>query len=263
MAIKNPIIYSLPKEGETNLGNRDASNYSIMELSNGNILIKIAIADGATQSYLSQKWAQFIVNQTITFQEPTKGKLIKKFLTLELFKKWNQEVNDYIITRQNEGNPLKWYEEEGIESGSDSTFLSVQINYNKILERGIMYASAIGDTCLFLRNQNGIKKRFPISRSNLFNNTPPLISSVIKDLTKIGNYEKNIRSGIFRQDILYFMTDALAMWFIIECENNKRPWDEIDKNCKDLPTFKNWISYLRQEKLLQNDDVTLVRLELE
>jgi hypothetical protein len=62
--------------------------------------------------------------------------------------------------------------------------------------------------------------------------------------------------------MFFLMTDALASWFFQEYENGGKPWEIIGENTIDKSSFTNWIEQLRENKIIRNDDVTLLVLTI-
>jgi len=170
--------FSKCKEGEKEDGNRDAFYPLILKKSLK--YPKIIISDGASQSYLSGEWAQFLVkklgeSKIIKFNRIKKKFFFKSFYKdTELNLKWESRVKDYISERNTRENPLKWYEVVVIQSGADATLLGVIITTTD----NSWEACAIGDTCLFFIHEDILKSKFPIESSEDFNNITPLISTI-------------------------------------------------------------------------------------
>jgi hypothetical protein len=226
---------------------------------------KIVISDGASQSYMSGEWAHFLTENLgelnrLKFYRKNEKLFFKSFVEQSgLYIKWKNYVDIYKNERNAKDNPLKWYEDEGIQSGADATVLGIYIHENS--EGNYWEACAVGDTCLFFIQNDALKYKFPIQRSQDFNNTPPLISSVERNNLNIANLEKKIDKQQYNSgDILYLMTDALAKWFLKEFENGREPWRIIDETVLNKETYSEWIGNLRKSQSLENDDTTLLRI---
>jgi predicted transcriptional regulator len=57
-------------------------------------------------------------------------------------------------------------------------------------------------------------------------------------------------------------TDALSCWFVSEYIQGKKPWNEL-KNIESQKEFESFITRLLDDKLIRNDDVTLLVIEYE
>jgi hypothetical protein len=72
-----------------------------------------------------------------------------------------------------------------------------------------------------------------------------------------------IRTGHWQsRDRFFLMTDALACWFMRECEKGRRPWRRLSnlESGQGFRGFSRWIGELRRDGSIKNDDVTLVRI---
>lgn len=250
--------FSLCKEGETPSSNRDAyypKKGNTWDKKKGNTII--AISDGATQSYLSGKWAETLVNifKTIRYSPNT----FKEKIFAKSSKDWIKFVQEYQIIRERESRPLKWYELEGIDEGAYATLVVLTIHPPETGDTGEWEAFARGDSCLFYIHKNEFGYAFPLENSNEFNNTPPLLSSLSNMNSKVQFKEK--KGSYATGDIIYLMTDALAAWFLRENENNNKPWEILDNNSEEQENFDKWVKKLRMDSAIENDDVTLLRIE--
>jgi len=67
-------------------------------------------------------------------------------------------------------------------------------------------------------------------------------------------------------DTFYLMTDALAAWFLRCCEAGQQPWDALEQvlgTADPQESFAAFVRGLREEKLLHNDDVTLLTIHVD
>jgi len=212
-------------------------------------VLAFSIADGATVSMGSKLWANILVKCFLEMKE------IGDEFWKKAYEKWEDWKKDYIKEREENNNPLKWYEEEGLREGPFSTFLGILFDPDDKIAR--VKALAVGDSCLFLIRDNKLIKAFPISSSYNFSDFPYLVSldSIIYGNLKVEKYEDDLYPG----DEFYLLTDALAHWFLEECESGNLPWIElskIDSNDKFIEFVKN----LREAKKIKNDDVTFMRI---
>jgi hypothetical protein len=123
---------------------------------------------------------------------------------------------------------------------------------------------AIGDSCIFHVRGERLLQSYPLTHSQEFNNRPVLLSSLahqnanipLSDIAGQGKYQPD--------DRFYLMTDALACWFLTEYEAGRTPWQILrDLGTSDsAETFPDLVLQLRTSKVLKNDDVTLVRVDV-
>ena len=65
-------------------------------------------------------------------------------------------------------------------------------------------------------------------------------------------------------DQFFLMTDALAAWFFKEHEQSRKPWEVLrDLEYDETKPFAEWVSRLRSNNEIRNDDVTLYRIEID
>jgi len=122
-------------------------------------------------------------------------------------------------------------------------------------------AVAVGDTCLFLIRDNRLLVSFPLDQAAQFGNTPELISSQPN-----GNPQLPQRllqcSGICQEgDLFVLATDALAKWFLSQTEAQGVPWELLNQLANQAE-FSRFIGDLREQRLIRNDDTTLIVIQL-
>ncbi len=122
----------------------------------------------------------------------------------------------------------------------------------------------LGDTCLFQVRRESLIAQIPIAQSSEFNNRPFLVPSKDTNSEKVLSAIKVFEGDYQYNDCFYLMTDALACWFLQEYEGGNIPWKiprdlSIDKGQEE---FKEWICQLRENKIIHNDDVTMVRIDI-
>jgi hypothetical protein len=202
---------------------------------------RFALADGASESSFAGLWARLLVEG---FVHPTPR-------WLEAARRaWAARVDDH---------PLPWYAEAKRENGAFATLLGLVIADNR------WHALAVGDTCLFQVRQDRLIEAFPLRRSAEFGNRPRLIGSR-PPAPSAEEVHAEGRGTWQPGDRLLLMTDALAQWLLRRHEAGARPWQELDPLLSQKGAsraFADWIDERRQHGDLRNDDVTLVRIDLE
>ena len=56
------------------------------------------------------------------------------------------------------------------------------------------------------------------------------------------------------------VSDALACWFLVEAEKGEHPWEVLTGLTPEV--FPVWVEHLRSERVLRNDDVTLLQVDV-
>src|SRR5262245_1500141 len=205
---------------------------------------RFAIADGATESAHSGLWAQLLVEAFAhgdEHQPPWPGWIGP------LQDQWSDAV------RRPAGEVLPWFLEDRYRDGAFSTFLGVTLDSTR------WQALAVGDSCLFHIRAGHLMAAFPLSQSAQFDSTPWLIGSRASPdeipLRQARHYSGEWQPG----DRLYLMTDALSRWFLGAIEAGGQPWLVVEPLLKQPDqAFTQWIEHLRSQRMLKNDDTTLV-----
>jgi hypothetical protein len=225
---------------------------------------RYAIADGASTAYLSGLWATVLVDGFGSYDDDiTSANFFDFIQTLIINENWTPRLADYIKKREHEGKPLSWYDEMALQNGAASTLLEVTFSLDEKKIKENFSTIAIGDSCLFQVRNNDLITKFPLNSSADFDNSPLLISS---DPKRNKHLQEKI-AFLENQDIVigdkfFLMTDALASWFFQEYEKEGRPWEIIGENAIDNSSFTNWVEQLRENKIMRNDDVTLMVLTI-
>ncbi|MFO0807552.1 MAG: protein phosphatase 2C domain-containing protein [Gemmataceae bacterium] len=209
---------------------------------------RFAVADGATESCFSGRWARALVKAagegTISLC-PADG-------LDRLRKEWQEWV---------QSQPLPWYLEEKAEQGAFAALVVLTImEDDKCREQGRWEAVAIGDSCIVQMRGNQLLAAFPLTRSSDFDNRPYLLGSRGVREEDLGEHLQR-QSGTWQiHDSFLLMTDALACWFLRETEENRRPWELIRglSGLNGTCSFQEWIDRLRACNSIRNDDCTLL-----
>jgi hypothetical protein len=241
----------LPKAGNTDVEYEDAF-WPMEDYNSFADEVKIAIADGATETSFARLWANQLVRDHC---EGMLGEDLPASLP-ELRKQWHEQIQTV---------PLAWYAEEKARSGAFSSLLGLTIRAGQsdATPYGRWDALAIGDSCLFQVRHEVLVARFPLTTSEDFNNRPRLLSSIYTP--EDAEQPFVLQSGDWQlDDAFYLMTDALACWFLRECEQGGQPWAILrDLDTKDASiSFPDLIAQLRADRQIRNDDVTLCRIEV-
>jgi hypothetical protein len=258
----------LPKAGNMAITCEDAffpDNIPFETISHDQKYQRYAIADGASTAYLSKLWATVLVDGFGSYyDEITSTNFFDLFQKLILDENWTTRLADYIKKRENDGKPLSWYDEMALQNGAASTLLEISFSLEEKKIKEKFSALAIGDSCLFRIRNNDLITKFPLNSSADFDNSPLLISSDPKRnellQEKIAFLENQ---SIVLGDKFFLMTDALASWFFQKYEKGDKPWEIIGEQVMDKSSFADWIEQLRENKLMRNDDVTLMVLTIQ
>lgn len=214
--------------------------------------ILFAVADGATESVFSNIWANILVKAYV------RGQLSPLSFGDDippLQEKWN-----YILGKME----LPWHAIEKLKQGTHSSLLGLKIFFSfEHPNWGLCEALALGDSCLFQVRGNQVIKSHPISKSTEFNDTPSLVSTS-KAHNNLFIERRRITKKLWRKsDYFYLMTDAMALWFMHQNEMGNNPHMLLQELMySDRKHFIEFITELRQKRLIKNDDVTLICIHM-
>lgn len=212
--------------------------------------VRVAIADGATDALYSGLWARLLVKEY--------GKCGMNGETVPANLKKASRIWGRLVGRRQ----LPWYAEEKVRVGAYAALVGLELRRGENGDPGRWSALACGDCCFFQMRSETLIRSFPISRSQDFSNAPFLLGS---RLNTRGIEAVQTAAGTWKEgDWLYLMSDALAAWFLTFCESGAVPWQQLqDVTIRRKLSFAEWISALREEKTLKNDDCTLIAIGLE
>jgi hypothetical protein len=235
-----------------------------------------AIADGATESSYARSWAMLLAAEFV--RSPAGGRPPWATWLPPLQQRWAAEIGD---------QPRSWFAEAKAAQGAFATFLGLVVVESRSI--GQWHAVAVGDSCLFQIRSGSLHALFPIVRADDFGNTPALVGSRAH-ATELEGRGVLLATGDWQAgDRIYLMTDALAQWFLRQCEGGQRPWEQVEEvltqtkgnaglaawffkllrawkrpetDARRPAPFAVWIEGLWDSQELRNDDVTLVALRL-
>jgi hypothetical protein len=161
------------------------------------------------------------------------------------------------------GRSVPWYAEAKLNEGAASTLLGLELRADAGDGGACVWqALAVGDSCLVQVRQGTVIEKFPVERSADFTNHPMLIFTRAE---RLGGLDVKTVSGMATTgDSFYLMTDAAAKWFLAQEEHGEKPW-EILNGFDAFPEgqlFVEWVEEMRQTAVMDDDDVTVLRVDL-
>ncbi len=212
---------------------------------------RIAVADGATDSWCSGLWASLLV-ESASLGQLQRNKFQQRFEALR--KQWLE------LSRPKESD---WVKEEKSRGGAHAAIVSVSINTPRSGEaEGQWSAWAIGDCCLFHLRAGQLLCSFPYERPDQFTSTPQLLATAAasNDVTAL---IKPATGAWQSGDEIVLASDALAQWCLEHVDEHGR-YDERVLAAATQPQprarFAEWVADERRAGRLRNDDTTLVSL---
>lgn len=203
---------------------------------------KFVIADGATQGFESQLWAEKICDTFNKIDHLDVARLIEEFkIIAEEFNNLEYNFAD---------GPMGVIERSRSKIGGTSTFLGL------LISEGTAQVYAYGDSNLFLIRDDQVVTSFPYMNSlellenNYFLNTRRLLDD---------HFEVNINQKSFsldNNDIIVMASDAISNLIFNDNE-------ELQKilNISNFEDFKEYCEVRWESKSLQEDDITIVVIE--
>ena len=205
-----------------------------------------ALADGTTQSFCSEKWAEIITKKFVS--APT-------FNSIQLIDLFTNSIRDYEESDfKFSSNPAQAsLEKTKMQQGGTATFMGLQVTENNQLK-----VIASGDTNLFHISKGNKRQYFPYSDIELldgnkhFINTKRLLENKI-DASFFQSKTLSVSNG----DLIIVATDALSRLFlkkpqIISEFVSINHFDKLHKFC-----LKHW-----EQKELEEDDISAIIIKL-
>lgn len=245
---------SIPKAGSGEIENEDAIAVHPWRRVQKLTRLRCAIADGATQASFSRLWANILVENAIK-SNLTPSLKKTKLLMNNSYEKWQSNI---------ERIKLPWFAVEKAEKGAYSSFLWVSINSTVKGIYANLSAVSVGDSELIIVRSNDLFRAHPLNSSIEFNSSPMLISSKKE---KNSNLKLNtIREKVVAGDDIILVTDSLAKYLLTQFEIGNNPLNTFQPFMQTAPdqtlVFRSWIESKRQDRLLKNDDSTMIWIHL-
>ncbi|SPT60883.1 protein phosphatase 2C domain-containing protein [Actinomadura madurae] len=226
-------------------------------------VVRLALADGVSDSYRPGPWARDLVRAFGT-RAPLRATTDPAEFAEVLRRQcaaWAPRLRGY-VRDEREGRRLPWWEKRKLRAGSAATVLVVCVCGD-----GVWTAAALGDTCVFHVSRDGRAARaFPLDDAGGFDSAPPTVASADTDWATV---RRNIRlhQGSWRSGDRFFLaSDALAEWALQRHARHGDPWRELDEAVDagdaDAGEFARWVAERRTAGAMRDDDVSVIRLVL-
>lgn len=245
------------------------------------VVLRCAVADGATETSFSGLWANQLVAAYCRGQlGPRRWETTLERLQL----RWKDAVDS---------RELPWYAEEKARAGAFSAIVGITFSARPARIADIdslpapdaaslaattgaleaphpahasgpirWTAMGLGDSCLLQVRDNRLVRSFPLSDSADFSNRPRLLSSNAAANRMLNGAIRRTSGTALRGDSFLLATDALACWALSMEERGEDVWKELVAAARgDADSFRVWVDELRDRRGLRNDDVTLLHVE--
>ena len=221
--------------------------------------LRLAVADGASESMLSGLWADLLVTTWCRSRRRGVREVVAAAMS-----EWHTTLGNYLEGREAERRPIEWFEQPGLDRGAHATLLGLELSQVQgPVGDGCWTAVSLGDSCLFHVSADALVTAFPVDDAAHFGNTPKLVPTGSSQLDRVMACLE-WATGTWRPgDVLFLTTDALAAWFLTETGAGAAPWRDLTRiDRDDHAGFAFWAAGLRARGRLRNDDLTLLRVEL-
>ena len=220
--------------------------------------LRVAVADGASESMLSGLWAELLVRSWCRARRRGGMDEVVEFA----MSAWHEALRCYLESRRAAHRPIEWFEEPGLDRGAHATVLGLELDWSP--DEGLTWrAESLGDSCLFQVRGDDLVAAFPLDDARAFGNTPKLVPTQSKQLDLVVASLERTEGRCEDGDVLYLATDALAAWFLASSAAGGAPWRELAALAPgDTEGFAAWVLRRRDTGVLRNDDVTVVRVEV-
>ena|GEM_PF-7054891 len=256
--IENPIdtpavtrekpVFKIKQFQITKLGNSEEEYEDYAQVSSENdSFLRVAVADGATESLFSDIWAKLIVEKFIE-----NGSLETSQLQ-QVYQSFIEETNSRI---ENAPEMRRWTMYNKMERGTHATIAAIEF-----LNSESFRITTLGDSCVFYGENNSEIKMLPELSPEDFGNSPQLICHLPPTWEGLKNKwikQEVTLEGAFK---ILLCTDALACWLTQSLPKDPTVWEKLFK-LDSQESFTNLINDLRSQQVLKNDDVTLVTIDV-
>jgi len=208
---------------------------------------RIALSDGASESFDSKTWADLLVRRFV--HEP------------ELGQEWlSRLVFDY--QSHFDVAKLSWSKQAAFERGSFATFLGVE----SLPNHASVDVLSVGDSLAVLLDGHTFVDSYPYARSEEFQQRPELFCTSVSHNTFFystdffSNHHKTWEFSDKKFPILLCMTDALGEWALRNAQDGNPKWQQLC-SIDDRSQLEALVLNERANKNIRIDDVTLVSVE--
>lgn len=240
MRLRVDLAVTVPKDIERRELNEDA--WAVDES-----VTRVAVSDGASESFDSRAWATLLVNAYIA--DPA------------FSAEWLAGVlNAYLATVDYES--LSWSKQAAFDRGSFATLLALEVAPNCDVE-----VLALGDSVAFHLRDDELLASYPYTTPEEFDARPKLLSTVSAGNAFISEPEFFLRNScrtwhVQTGDVILLATDAVSQWALREQLPEQAALNYLRK-VASLEAFETEVLELRRQARIRVDDSTLVRLVVE
>lgn len=211
-----------------------------------------AIADGASSSLFSARWAQLLTEAIV--RNCIAAKADSGPWLDQIRESWREPIDE---------EQLAWHQKAKLKDGAHATllWLNLQCDSQGREPTWRFAACAVGDCCLFVVRDNTVTQMFPLTNSDQFSARPQTVGSLNQVPGTSPKLWESVEGECRQGDLLVLTSDALASWSIRQLEEGREPdWESFwDISALD---FEQRVRRLREENMIRYDDTTLLLLRM-
>ncbi|MGH9178571.1 MAG: hypothetical protein ACRD0N_08460, partial [Acidimicrobiales bacterium] len=182
--------------------------------------LRLAVADGASESMLSGLWADLLVRTWCRSRRRPDGQAVAAAMS-----GWRSALVAYLRGREAAKRPIEWFEQPGLERGAHATLLGVELaGPARSGGPGRWSAVSVGDSCLFQVRDDALVRAFPVEEASGFGNAPKLVPTRAGQLSRVVAALERAEGAWQDGDVLLLTTDAVAAWVLAGAAAGRRPW---------------------------------------
>ncbi len=207
---------------------------------------RLAISDGASESFDSKTWAQLLVESFVRSPGLSPGWLP------EVVRQYNAQ---YDVSM------LSWSKHAAFERGSFATLLGV----DECPTHAAVEVLSVGDSLAVLLSKSGLIDSFPYNGAQQFQQRPELFCTNPSHNGFIGEpdfFSRHHKTWDLKQlenPVVLCMTDALGEWALRMTQEGSPQW-EVLLSISDNAQLQALICSEREQRRIRVDDVTLISI---
>jgi len=210
---------------------------------------RLAISDGASESFDSRIWAQLLVGSFVS----SPG--INPDWLADLIRQYNARHD--VAT-------LSWSKQSAFERGSFATLLGIEA----FPVHSTVDILSVGDSLAVLLSNSEMIDSFPYKDPAQFQLRPELFSTnmphngFISEHDFFCRHHKTWNLGPLESPIVLCMTDALGEWALRQLQEGTPQWETL-MSIRNVTQLQSFVSTEREHRRMRVDDVTLVSIAFE
>lgn len=210
---------------------------------------RLAISDGASESFDSKTWAKLLVDNFTSSPEINSDWLSK------VVRQYNE---CYDLTT------LSWSKYAAFERGSFATLLGVEA----FLDHSSLDVLSVGDSLAVLLSGSKMVDSFPYKDARQFQQRPELFctnpshNGFVGEADFFSRHQKTWDLRKLDDPVLLCMTDALGEWALRMEQDGSPQWETL-LSIRDVDQLQAIVSIERENRRMRVDDVTLVAIDFD